>query len=133
MGQTLLSANPYLDYLLYGTHAHSSLPYLEDLSFTPKGRLHLHQEALQPALEALKPDKRFIHASDILESYPEPQIPRFFHAVDQACTSGSSFVFWDHRYATPVPAFFLEGWTRIDIQTPDRVPFYHSFHAYQKQ
>ena len=133
LGQTRLSANPYLDYLLYGRHAHSSLPYLEDPSFTPKGRLHLHQEALQPALEALKPDKRFIHASDILESYTEPQIPLFFQAVDQACMSGSLLVFWDHRYTTPVPATFQQQWTALDIHTPDRVPFYHRFHAFQKQ
>jgi hypothetical protein len=132
LGQTRLSDNPYLDYLLYGRHAHSVLPYLEDASFTPQGRLHLHQEPLQAALAILKPEKRFIHASDILESYPEPQIPGFFRAVDQACTSGSSFVFWDHRYATPIPAFFQEGWTRLDIQASDRVPFYHSFHAFQK-
>lgn len=133
LGQTLLSANPYVDYLLYGRHAHSALPYLQDAAFTPKGRLHLHQKALQPALEALKPDKRFIHASDILEGYPEPQIPRFFQAVDQACTPGSLLVFWDHRYTTPVPAFFQEHWTALDIHTPDRVPFYHIFHAFQKQ
>lgn len=133
LGQTLLSDNPYLDYLLYGRHAHSALPYLEDASFHPQGRLHLHQEALQPALEGLKPAKRFIHASDILESYPESDVPSFFQAVDQACTSGSTFVFWDHRYATPIPPFFRERWSALDLDASDRVPFYHTFHAFQKQ
>ena len=133
LGQTSLRENPYLDYVLYGRHAHSYLPYLEDAHFQPEGRLHLHHGALQPWLDTLPPAQRFIHASDILESYPEPALPKFFHSVDAACQTGSLLVFWDHRYATPVPEFFAKGWQRIPLTRIDRVPFYHSFNAYQKQ
>ena len=133
LGKTKLSENPYLDYILYGKHAHSTLPYLEDSSFQPGGRLILRQEALQTLLQSTLPAKRFIHASDILESYEEQALPSFFQAVDQACSSGSLLVFWDHRYSTPIPPYFLTLWDAIPHTQLDRVPFYYAFHAFQKR
>ena len=127
-----LADNPYLDYLLFGGHAHGDLPYLKGDLHDVQPRILLHPEGLQQALQKLPPAPRFIHASDILEGYPSEGIDDFFRTINQSTTSGSTLVFWDHRFQTTPPAFFLESWCRIAPPFPDRVPFYHRYHIYHR-
>ncbi|MEJ6498725.1 MAG: DUF3419 family protein [Cryomorphaceae bacterium] len=132
LGLFLLSDNPYLDYVLFGGHVHSQLDYLHRQGADPGTKLTLHHQSLQQALDPLVPAQRFVHASDILEGYAVEEVPGFFTTVHRACAPGSSLVFWDHRFVTTPPDWFLSEWSPLQVDAPDRVPFYRQFHAYRR-
>ena len=54
------------------------------------------------------------------------------HEAMRACSTGSTLIFWDHRFRTQPPASWLESWKPVTNLPPDRVPFYHCVHAYTK-
>jgi hypothetical protein len=77
--------------------------------------------------------RHMIHASDIMEGTDEEYNDDFFAVVDRACTPGSLFLYWEHRYAITVPHSFQNQWTLVKVTENDRVPFYNNFYLWKKQ
>lgn len=128
-----LHDNPYVEYPLFGNYTVSSLPYLElGLSTAAQTQLNLHHQSLDDALRMAPAAVRGIHASDILEGRSQAQVDTFFDVVDRACAPGSTLIFWDHRFRTAPPTRWLDRWNPVANLPADRVPFYHSAHAYTK-
>jgi hypothetical protein len=128
-----LADNHFAEYPLYGQYRTSGIPYLDEgLCGTPLRHLHLHHQSLESALGTSEPGLRGIHASDILEGRSTSEVALFFHTVDRASAPGSTLIFWDHRFRTEFPEWWLQTWTRVTDLPPDRVPFYHQVHAFIK-
>ncbi len=133
LGQHPLADNPFVEYPLFGNYGVSSIPYLEEgLTGPLHNRLTLNHQSLDDALNSAPRALRGIHASDILEGRSHLEVEQFFERVDRACSTGSTLIFWDHRFRTQPPASWLESWKPVTNLPPDRVPFYHSVHAYTK-
>lgn len=128
-----LSENPYVDYIIHGYHKHSRLDYLEG-NWTPKpGSLTFHYMNMKSYVEGLPQGQHMIHASDIMEATDEAFNDDFFKAINAACTPGSIFLYWEHRYTISVPHFFQNQWTLVPIAENDRVPFYNNFYLWKRQ
>lgn len=133
LGTYALRDNPYTEYPLFGTYRESHIPYLDEgLSASALRQLRLHHMGIEQALSQAEPGRRGIHASDILEGRTPTEVQKFFETVDRACTSGSSLIFWDHRFRTEFPDWWLQTWTPVADLPRDRVPFYHCAHAFTK-
>jgi hypothetical protein len=68
-----------------------------------------------------------------MEGTDEEYNDDFFAVVDQACTPGSLFLYWEHRYAITVPHSFQNQWTLVKVTENDRVPFYNNIYLWKKQ
>lgn len=133
LGTHALNDNPFVEYPLFGQYRASGIPYLDEgLNGIRRHELELRCQSLESALREAKPALRGIHASDILEGQTEAEIRTFLKMVDRACTPGSTLIFWDHRFRTEFPEWWLQTWTPVPNLPPDRVPFYHRVHAFTK-
>ena len=133
LGTHALADNPFAEYPLFGGYRVASLPYLDEgLNGPALQKLRLHPQSLEQALSQAAPARRGIHASDILEGRSPQEVEHFFESVDRACTAGSSLIFWDHRFRTAFPEWWLQTWTPVADLPADRVPFYHRAYAFTK-
>lgn len=125
--------NPYVDYIVHGYHKNSSLDYLKGNWVPEPNAITLHHTDMKSYVEQLPCARHMIHASDIMEATDGIFNNDFFEAVDQACTTGSIFLYWEHRYTVQVPDSFKNQWKLVPISRDDRVPFYNNFYLWQKQ
>jgi hypothetical protein len=133
LGTHPLADNPFAEYPLFGGYRASGIPYLDQgLSGPVLKQLTLNHQSLDDALRTAPAARRGIHASDILEGRSAREVATFFETVDRACAPGSTLIFWDHRFRTTPPPSWLETWKPATPLPADRVPFYHSVHAYTK-
>ena len=127
-----LSDNPFAEYPLFGQYRASGIPYLDEGLTGAVQHLNLHHQSLESALAAAPAEVRGIHASDVLEGRSPQQVRDFFTTVDRASAAGSTLIFWDHRFRTEFPEWWLQTWTRVTDLPADRVPFYHQAYAFVK-
>ncbi|MCH1534486.1 MAG: BtaA family protein [Schleiferiaceae bacterium] len=128
-----LIENPYVDYIIHGYHKHSRLDYLQGNWIPESDALLFHQMDMKSYVRELPRARHMIHASDIMEGTDEEYNDDFFAVVDKACTPGSLFLYWEHRYAITVPHSFQNQWTLVKVTENDRVPFYNNFYLWKKQ
>ena len=128
-----LIENPYVDYIIHGYHKHSRLDYLQGNWIPESDALLFHLMDMKSYVKELPRARHMIHASDIMEGTDEEYNDDFFAVVDQACTPGSLFLYWEHRYAITVPHSFQNQWTLVKVTENDRVPFYNNFYLWKKQ
>jgi len=128
-----LIENPYVDYIIHGYHKHSRLDYLQGNWIPESDALLFHQMDMKSYVKELPRARHMIHASDIMEGTDEEYNDDFFAVVDKACTPGSLFLYWEHRYAITVPHSFQNQWTLVKVTENDRVPFYNNFYLWKKQ
>ena len=128
-----LIGNPYVDYIIHGYHKHSRLDYLQGNWIQESDALLFHQMDMKSYVKELPRARHMIHASDIMEGTDEEYNDDFFAVVDKACTPGSLFLYWEHRYAIIVPHSFQNQWTLVKVTENDRVPFYNNFYLWKKQ
>lgn len=128
-----LIENPYVDYIIHGYHKHSRLDYLEGNWIPESDALLFHHTDMKSYVKELPRARHMIHASDIMEGTDEEYNDDFFAVVDRACTPGSLFLYWEHRYAITVPHSFQNQWTLVKVTENDRVPFYNNFYLWKKQ
>ena len=128
-----LIENPYVDYIIHGYHKHSRLDYLQGNWIPESDALLFHQMDMKSYVKELPRARHMIHASDIMEGTDEEYNDDFFAVVDKACTPGSLFLYWEHRYAITVPHSFQKQWTLVKVTENDRVPFYNNFYLWKKQ
>ena len=128
-----LIENPYVDYIIHGYHKHSRLDYLEGNWIPESDALLFHHMDMKSYVKELPRARHMIHASDIMEGTDEEYNDDFFAVVDRACTPGSLFLYWEHRYAITVPHSFQNQWTLVKVRENDRVPFYNNFYLWKKQ
>jgi hypothetical protein len=128
-----LIGNPYVDYIIHGYHKHSRLDYLEGNWIPESDALLFHHMDMKSYVKELPRARHMIHASDIMEGTDEEYNDDFFAVVDRACTPGSLFLYWEHRYAITVPHSFQNQWTLVKVTENDRVPFYNNFYLWKKQ
>jgi hypothetical protein len=128
-----LIENPYVDYIIHGYHKHSRLDYLEGNWIPESDALLFHHTDMKSYVKELPRARHMIHASDIMEGTDEEYNNDFFAVVDRACTPGSLFLYWEHRYAIIVPHSFQNQWTLVKVTENDRVPFYNNFYLWKKQ
>jgi hypothetical protein len=128
-----LIGNPYVDYIIHGYHKHSRLDYLEGNWIPESDALLFHHMDMKSYVKELPRARHMIHASDIMEGTDEEYNNDFFAVVDRACTPGSLFLYWEHRYAIIVPHSFQNQWTLVKVTENDRVPFYNNFYLWKKQ
>ena len=128
-----LSENPYVDYIIHGYHKHGRLDYLKG-NWTPSpASLTFHHMDMKSYVEGLPQGHHMIHASDIMEATDGAFNDDFFKAINAACTPGSIFLYWEHRYTILVPQFFQHQWALVPVLEKDRVPFYNNFYLWKKQ
>ena len=128
-----LIENPYVDYIIHGYHKHSRLDYLQGNWIPESDALLFHQMDMKSYVKELPRARHMIHASDIMEGTDDEYNDDFFAVVDKACTPGSLFLYWEHRYAITVPHSFQKQWTLVKVTENDRVPFYNNFYLWKKQ
>jgi len=128
-----LIENPYVDYIIHGYHKHSRLDYLEGNWIPESDALLFHHTDMKSYVKELPRARHMIHASDIMEGTDEEYNDDFFAVVDRACTPGSLFLYWEHRYAITVPHSFQIQWALVKVTENDRVPFYNNFYLWKKQ
>ena len=128
-----LIENPYVDYIIHGYHKHSRLDYLQGNWIPESDALLFHLMDMKSYVKELPRARHMIHASDIMEGTDEEYNDDFFAVVDKACTPGSLFLYWEHRYAITVPHSFQNQWTLVKVTENDRVPFYNNFYLWKKQ
>lgn len=128
-----LIENPYVDYIIHGYHKNSRLDYLQGNWIPESDALLFHHMDMKSYVKQLPRARHMIHASDIMEGTDEEYNADFFALVDRACTPGSLFLYWEHRYAITVPHSFQNQWTLMKVTENDRVPFYNNFYLWKKQ